>query len=110
MARLHRASRQPSQPHTLHPKAETHRLDRVLQPLHNALIRKVELGHVLVVLRERLARDGELRAVDEVRVLQEVLHERGDAARLVEVLHDVLAGRSVGEVKNNPSEEANRLT
>ena len=66
-------------------------LDGVAQRAHDVLAGEVELGRVRDVLRERLGGDRQLRAVDEVRVLEEVLEDRGDPANFVQVLHDVLA-------------------
>lgn len=46
---------------------------------------KVKVGCVGDVLGEREARDGGLRAVDQVRVGEEVLEDRRDAADSVQV-------------------------
>ena len=58
-------------------------LDRVRERAHDVLPRrrlpKCELRRVRDVLRQRVARDRQLRAVDQVRVREEVLEQRGDA-------------------------------
>ena len=85
-------------------------LDGVRQRAHDVLRHRSgsvgggggkELRRVRDVLRERAARDGQLRAVDDARgVREEVLEQRGDPARAVQVRHVVPAGRlEVREVR-----------
>lgn len=68
-------------------------LDRVAQRPNYLLAREFELWHVLVILREGLTRDRELRAVDQVRILQQVLDQRRDASDFVQVFHHVITRR-----------------
>ena len=58
-------------------------LDRVIELPHDGLVRKVELGDVLVVLGQGLTGDRQLCTIDEVGVLQKILHQRRDTADLV---------------------------
>lgn len=83
-------------------------LDGVRQRAHDVLHHRTgsvggakKLRRVRDVLRERAARHGQLRAVDDARgVREEVLEQRGDAARAVQVRHVVPAGRlEVREVR-----------
>ena len=61
--------------------------------LHASPVQK-EVRSIRDVLRERAARHGQLRAVDDVlRVREEVLEQRGDPARAVQVRHVVPPGR-----------------
>ena len=70
----------------------THLLDGVIELSHDGLVGEVELRDIFIVLRERLARDRHLRAINEVGVLQKILDQCGNTANLVKVLHNVLAG------------------
>ena len=69
-------------------------LDGVRQRAHDVLRRGggEELRRVRDVLRERAARHGQLCAVDQVRVREEVLEQRGDAPDAVQVRHVVSPG------------------
>lgn len=72
-------------------ETETYLLDRVTEGLDNLLVLELEIRDVLEVLRERLARDRQLTAIDQVRVLEEVLEQSGNTTRLVQVLHNELS-------------------
>jgi hypothetical protein len=71
------------------------RFDRVRERAHDVLrlLPKRQSRRVRDVLRQRAARDRQLRAVDQVRVREEVLEQRGDAPHAMQVLHHVPPGR-----------------
>ena len=69
-------------------------LDRVCERAHDVLrLPKRQHRRVRDVLRQRTASDRQLRAVDQVRVREEVLEQRGDAPNAVQVLHHVTPRR-----------------
>lgn len=77
------------------------RLDRSTQRSDDVLssLAEVELRDVSEVLGHRLAGAGEDASVQEIGVVEDVLHDGRDAADGVEVAHRVLAGRGqVAEV------------
>ena len=75
--------------------------DGVLQRAHDVLRGSdEEVRRVRDVLRERAARHGQLRAVDEIRVREEVLEQRGEAPDAVQVRHVVPPrGLEIGQVR-----------
>ena len=68
------------------------RLDGVLEPAHDVLRLERELGHVREVLGERAPRDRQLAAVEQRRVVEEVLEQRRQPADAVDVFHVVFPG------------------
>lgn len=73
----------------------TYLLNGVIKRADDVLCAEVEVGNILVVLSKGLSGDGHLGAIDEVGVLEQVLHQCRDTADFVKILHDVLARWSV---------------
>ena len=67
-------------------------LQWVVQRPDDLLRTKVNVSRIGVVLCERLSSDGQLAAVEEVGVFEEIFDEGGHTAGFVEVLHDEFSG------------------
>lgn len=70
----------------------TRRLDGVVQPPQDILFIKFEIGNVCHVLSEGLSCHCQLRAVNQLCVLEEVFEDGWDAPDAVDVFHVVSAG------------------
>ena len=68
--------------------------DRVRQGPDDILSGEVELGDISEVLSNGLPSDRQLRAINDIGVVEEVLRQGRDASNLVQVLHHILSGRS----------------
>ena len=65
--------------------------DWIRQGPDDVLRGEVELGNISKVLGNGLSGDSQLRAIDEIGVVEEVLHQSWDASNFVKVLHQVLS-------------------
>ena len=72
--------------------------DRIGQGLDDVLRGEVEFGNIGKVLGDGLSGNRQLRAINEVGVIEEVFHQSWDASNFVKVLHHVLPGRSGSRV------------